>query len=206
MERQRRWRQSLLTTSTHDTKRSEDVRARLNVLSEIPREWQAAVILWSRLNSAKKTRINGILAPDANDEYFLYQTLIATWPGSHSEHDSFRDRIVSYMRKATKEAKVHTSWINPNEAYDNAVELFVTAVLDPQDNAFVTAFQPLQDRVAHYGYLNSLAQVMLKLTSLECLTSIRAMSCGILASSTRIIAGLLTLHAACTFCGAFLTN
>lgn len=164
LERQRRWPHSLLTTSTHDTKRSEDVRARLNVLSEIPKEWRAAVIRWSRLNAPHKTRINGTLAPDANDEYFLYQTLIGAWQSSESEHNSFLDRIVSHMRKATREAKVHTSWINPNEAYDNAVENFVSAVLDPRNSTFVMDFQPLQAQVAHYGYLNSLAQTMLKLT------------------------------------------
>jgi len=164
IERQRRWPGSLLTTSTHDTKRSEDVRARLNVLSEMPKEWRSALRSWSRLNAANKTRMNGTFAPDANDEYFLYQTLIGSWPDQASEHDTYRERIVSYMRKATKEAKVHTSWINPNEAYDNAVERFVSAVLDPQNSAFVASFQPLQERIAYYGYLNSLAQVTLKLT------------------------------------------
>ena len=168
-ERQRRWPHSLLATSTHDTKRSEDVRARINVLSEIPKEWRAALRLWSRINAPKKARINGTVAPDRNDEYLLYQTLLGVWPSefaSVAEQESFRDRIAGYMRKATKEAKVHTSWVNPNEAYDQAVQNFVALVLrDPESGRFAKSFRTLQRKVANYGYLNSLAQVILKLTS-----------------------------------------
>src|SRR5205823_9244804 len=115
--RQERWPHSLLTLSTHDTKRSEDVRARLNVLSEMPDRWQEALKRWSEMNASKKTVAAGQPAPDRNDEYLLYQTLLGIWPQEPFSAESFatfRERIFQYMGKATREAKVHTSWINPN--------------------------------------------------------------------------------------------
>jgi (1->4)-alpha-D-glucan 1-alpha-D-glucosylmutase len=167
-ERHERWSHSLLTTSTHDTKRSEDVRARLNALSELPGEWQAALARWGRLNSSKKSVVEDQPAPDRNDEYLLYQTLLGAWPaGPMSEEscDKFRGRIAEYMQKATKEAKVHTSWINPNEEYDAAVRQFVLRLLpDTPDDPFLADLLPLQRQVAYFGYFNSLAQVLLKLT------------------------------------------
>ncbi|MCI0379741.1 MAG: malto-oligosyltrehalose synthase [Gemmataceae bacterium] len=129
------WPNAMLATSTHDTKRGEDVRARINVLSEIPAEWQQALERWRKLNADKKALADGKPAPDANDEYLLYQILVGAWPiqpldgaGMHA----FRKRIVQYMHKATREAKIHTSWINPNVEYDEAVRDFVTRLLpDP---------------------------------------------------------------------------
>jgi (1->4)-alpha-D-glucan 1-alpha-D-glucosylmutase len=168
-QRQRTWPHSMLASSTHDTKRGEDVRARINVLSETPKEWNAVLKRWSRMNAPKKTRVDGELAPDPNDECLLYQTLLGAWPAHHlspEEYESFKDRVTAYMHKATKEAKVHTSWINPNEAYDAAVSNFVrSALADNRTNRFLKEFQPFQQRVAFYGQFDSLSQVLLKLTS-----------------------------------------
>jgi (1->4)-alpha-D-glucan 1-alpha-D-glucosylmutase len=172
-ERHQDWPHTLLATSTHDTKRSEDVRARIDVLSEIPGEWRAAVSRWSRWNAPKKTLADGQPAPDRNDEYLLYQTLVGAWPVegpgdplafSSEEFTGFRERIAAYMRKATLEAKVHTSWVNPNEAYDRAVKDFVRQSLDSRrKNRFLADLQAFQRRVAFFGRWNSLSQVLLKL-------------------------------------------
>ncbi len=167
-ERLERWPHSLLATSTHDTKRGEDVRARLDVLSEMAAEWEAALGRWGRLNAPKKIVVEDQPAPDRNDEYLLYQILIGAWPAeplTAAVLASFRTRIADYMRKATKEAKVHTSWVNPNEEYDDAVQQFVARVLpDAADDPFLTDLLAFQQRVAFFGYFNSLAQVLLKLT------------------------------------------
>lgn len=167
MARQRDWQHSMLTLSTHDTKRSEDVRARLNVLSEMPEEWRSALARWSERNANKKQIIEDEPAPSTNDEYLLYQTLLGAWSfrddePEQSEWSEFRERIKGYMAKATREAKVHTSWTNPDEDYDRALSEFVDLVLD--DRAFIDDFLPLQRRVAFFGRLNSLSQTMLKLT------------------------------------------
>ena len=159
----------MIATSTHDTKRSEDVRARINVLSEIPEEWGAALTRWSSLNADKKSKADGELAPDSNDEYLLYQALIGAWPVescSAEEFADFRERMAAYMQKAIKEAKVHTSWVNPNEAYDQAVSKFVKEILvgDPE-NRFLTDFIHFHRRVAYPGMLNSLSQTLLKIAS-----------------------------------------
>jgi (1->4)-alpha-D-glucan 1-alpha-D-glucosylmutase len=168
-ERLERWPHSLLTTSTHDTKRSEDVRARLNALSEMLPEWQAALARWGRLNSPRKLVVEEQPAPDRNDEYLLYQTLLGAWPESPLDGNAlaqFRCRIAAYMQKATKEAKVHTSWINPNEDYDAAVRLFVEHLLpESGESPFLSDLLALQRRVAFFGRFNALSQVLLKLTS-----------------------------------------
>jgi (1->4)-alpha-D-glucan 1-alpha-D-glucosylmutase len=172
-ERQRHWPHAMLTLTTHDTKRSEDVRARISVLSELPDDWAAALGRWRALNADKKTVVDDQPAPDANDEYLLYQTLLGAWPFELSIADapreaieSFRDRIVAYMQKATKEAKVRTSWINPDEEYDAAVEQFVRAMLDDSTpNAFLDDLRAFQQRIAYYGAYNSLSQTLLKLTA-----------------------------------------
>jgi len=167
IQRLRSWPHSLLATSTHDTKRGEDVRARINVLSEMPGEWKSALRRWTRFNAAKKTPVHGAMAPDSNDEYLFYQTLIGAWPAGSmvaSEMGSFRERIAAYMLKATREAKVYTSWINPDEEYDGAVQRFVQDVLTENRNRFLKDFQTFQRRVAAYGWINALAQLLLKLT------------------------------------------
>lgn len=167
--RRRSWPWSLSATSTHDTKRSEDVRARINVLSELPLEWRSLVTRWSRLNRAYKRDVDGQPAPDRNDEYLFYQTLVGAWPFGTMEDDEYRafgERMQAYMTKAAREAKVHTSWVNPNEAYETAVHRFVGAVLDRgPGNGFPAAWLPFQARVAQYGIWNSLAQLLLKITA-----------------------------------------
>ena len=174
-ERMTRWPHSMLATSTHDTKRSEDVRARIDVLSEVPNDWKQALDRWSEINQPKKTLVDGELAPDRNDEYMLYQLLLGAWPDTTSEGASvlkteefvrFRERVATYMRKATKEAKVHTSWVNANEEYDGAVQSFVQGILedDPKDS-FIKEFLAFQRLVGYFGRWNSLSQLVLKLTS-----------------------------------------
>jgi (1->4)-alpha-D-glucan 1-alpha-D-glucosylmutase len=166
-ERQANWPYALAPLSTHDTKRSEDVRARINVLSEMPDEWGAAVRSWSEANAAHRTDVNYAPAPDANEEYLLYQTLVGAWPpGTDAPGAEFADRIAAYMVKAVHEAKTHTSWVNPNAAYDAAVQRFVRSVLDPaKSSAFLAHFRPFQKRVARYGAINTLAQTLLKFTA-----------------------------------------
>jgi (1->4)-alpha-D-glucan 1-alpha-D-glucosylmutase len=170
-DRARRRPHSLLASSTHDTKRSEDVRARIAVLSEVPAEWRAAVNRWTRINRRHKTRIEGSSAPDRNDEYLLYQTLLGAWPFDRNPEadgadDEFVDRIVAYMTKATREAHVHTTWVNPDAAYEGATEHFVRAILArSDDNPFLADFSGLRRRVTQVGALNALAAQLLKLTA-----------------------------------------
>ncbi|MBV9125898.1 MAG: malto-oligosyltrehalose synthase, partial [Planctomycetes bacterium] len=168
-QRQARHPWGLSTLSTHDTKRSEDVRARLNVLSEIPQEWQQRLARWFLLNRRYRAQLEGVLAPDHNDEYLLYQTLIGAWPlgpaGARVTAE-FLGRIQQYMQKAIHEAKVNTSWINPDPAYDEAIGEFVARILDEERNApFLRDFRAFQQRVSHYGLFNSLSQTLLKITS-----------------------------------------
>jgi (1->4)-alpha-D-glucan 1-alpha-D-glucosylmutase len=169
LERQARWPHSLLATTTHDTKRSEDVRARINVLSELPREWRAHLFRWSRLNQRHKREVDGEPAPSRNDEYLLYQTLIGTWPlgpMTREEREKYLERIQQYMVKATHEAKVSTSWISPHEAYEQATHDFVEAILgESRRNVFLADFVPFARRIAEYGIWNSLSQTLLKLAS-----------------------------------------
>jgi (1->4)-alpha-D-glucan 1-alpha-D-glucosylmutase len=162
----KRWPHTLNATSTHDTKRSEDVRARLNVLSELPGTWARCLGRWSRLNRGKKGLVNGQSVPDPNDEVLFYQSLLGAWPLQEEKVPEFRQRLKAYMIKATREAKVHTSWLYPDEAYENALASFVDACLDmSRPNDFLDDFLRFQQRVAYYGALNSLAQVLLKITS-----------------------------------------
>lgn len=164
--RQARWPHAMNTTSTHDTKRGEDVRARLNVLSELPEEWQQHVKTWSELNRNHKTKTKNAIFPDRNDEYALYQTLIGAYPFIEQEQAGFANRVKDYMLKAIREAKLHTTWLRNNPAYEEACLKFVEALLEPADsNPFLQEFLPFQQRIAHYGALNSLSQTLLKLTS-----------------------------------------
>ncbi len=165
-KRQRQWPHSFNATSTHDTKRGEDVRARINVISEIPREWERNVRNWSRINKGKKSRIRDNYVPDKNDEYFLYQTLLGAFPFARDEYPEFVERIKEYIIKAVREAKVHTEWIKPDLAYESAYLAFLEEILDPSDeNAFLREFLPFQRKIAHYGVLNSLSQALIKITS-----------------------------------------
>ncbi len=166
--RQCDWPGAMVTTSTHDSKRGEDVRARINVLSEIPDRWRHHLRRWMRLNRHKKRLVQDEPAPSANDEYLLYQTLVGTWPVNMAAADAngaFEQRIVDYMLKAIKEAKWHTSWINPNQEYETAMGDFIHAVLDvSQSNAFLSDFTEFQRDILRFGLYNSLSQVALKLT------------------------------------------
>ena len=168
-ERQRQWPCALSTTSTHDTKRSEDVRARISVLSEIPGAWRSALARWSRLNKRHHTTVNGHAAPDRNEEYLLYQTLLGAWPFGafdHNPSEDFAERICEYMIKALREAKRHSSWLNANRAWEEAVGHFVRQALHPARGArFIADFRGLAARVAQSGMWNSLAQTLIKITA-----------------------------------------
>ena len=163
------WPNSMNASSTHDTKRGEDVRARINVLSEMPSEWYRAIRRWRDLNRRLKITVGELTAPDSNEEYLLYQTLVGTWPllpMSASDHAGYIQRIQRYMEKALHEAKIHSSWINPNAAYDQAVQSFVANVLNPSsDNPFLEDFRQFQAPIAQAGMWNSLSQVVLKIAS-----------------------------------------
>jgi len=160
------WPLTMNTTSTHDTKRSEDIRARLQVLSEIPEEWATQVKGWQELNQQHKIRQNGYLIPDANDEYFLYQTLVGAYPLDEAEYASFVERIKSYLIKAVREAKVHTAWLQPDTDYEEGFLKFVEKLLEPaEDNRFLPQLRQFQEWVSFYGALNSLTQTLLKITA-----------------------------------------
>ena len=162
------WPDSMLATSTHDSKRSEDVRARINVLSEMPAQWRQNLRRWRDWNRSRRRMVEGKPAPSRNDEYLLYQTLVGAWPleGVHEEGWSkFIDRIEQYMLKAAREAKEHTSWANPSEDYESAMKHFVHSILDGRkSNRFRDNFGEFQRRVARLGMFNSLGQMLLKLT------------------------------------------
>jgi (1->4)-alpha-D-glucan 1-alpha-D-glucosylmutase len=167
--RREMWPNSMSASSTHDTKRGEDVRARINVLSEIPGEWYRAIRRWRDLNRAAKTRVDDRHAPDSNEEYLLYQTLVGTWPVypmNAEEHAAYIGRIDGYMQKALHEAKVHTSWVNPNSEYEQAVMKFVERVLEPcPGNLFLQELRQFQAPIARAGMYNSIAQLLLKIAS-----------------------------------------
>lgn len=161
-----RWPHTLNATSTHDTKRGEDVRARINVLSEIPWEWERRVKRWSRWNEEKKRTVEGRPVPDRNEEYLLYQTLVGAWPADGNGIPSLAGRIREYMTKAVREAKVNTRWIRPNLPYEKAVREFVDAILREEEaNRFLKDFRMFHRRIDRYGMTNGLSQVLLKIAS-----------------------------------------
>ena len=167
-QRAEQWPRAMVCTSTHDSKRSEDVRARINVLSELPGEWRQRLRRWSRLNRGKKRRIDDRLAPTRADEYLLYQTLVGAWPLAAVDADGLgelRERVEAFMIKAVREGKLHSTWINPDEDYEDAVRHFVRALLsDPERSPFLVDFLPFQRRIARFGLLNGVSQTLLKLT------------------------------------------
>jgi (1->4)-alpha-D-glucan 1-alpha-D-glucosylmutase len=157
-----RWPHAMLATSTHDSKRSEDVRARINVLSEIPDQWGERVARWRELNRRFKRQTQ----ETANDEYLFYQTLIGIWPlgsGKASLPKEFSRRVSEYTLKAMREAKEMTSWANPNQGYETASSEFIKAALDNQ--LFLDDFIPFERKISYFGMLNSLSQTLLKLTA-----------------------------------------
>jgi (1->4)-alpha-D-glucan 1-alpha-D-glucosylmutase len=160
------WPNEMLATSTHDSKRSEDVRARINVLSEVPLAWHRHARDWRKLNRDKKSLCGGTEGPTANDEYLLYQTLIGAWQfdtGTEGPGKNFVDRICDFMRKSIREAKENTNWSNPNQDYESAVSRFVKSVLESKE--FRDSFLPFQRKTAYFGMLNSLSQTLIKLTA-----------------------------------------
>jgi (1->4)-alpha-D-glucan 1-alpha-D-glucosylmutase len=167
--RQQHWPRALSTTSTHDTKRSEDVRARISVLSEMPDAWREHLSHWSTLNEPHRVQVEDDKAPDRNVEYQLYQTLLGAWPVepySDEEYKTFVGRIQAYMEKATHEAKVYTSWINPNADYDQALRQFIGRILDPvAGGEFLESLRAFQRRISRYGFFNALSQCLLKITA-----------------------------------------
>jgi (1->4)-alpha-D-glucan 1-alpha-D-glucosylmutase len=163
------WPAAMLSSSTHDTKRSEDVRARISVLSEIPNEWRAATNRWSRLNRKLKVKLEGALAPHRVDEYVLYQTLVGTWPldgFKTTSRQTYTLRLQEYIVKVAREASRHTNWVNPNDAYESALKDFVTGMLHARrSRAFQADLTAFIDGVATGGLVNGLAQQVLKLTA-----------------------------------------
>lgn len=157
--RQEVWPLTMNTTSTHDTKRGEDVRMRLNVLTDIPEEWTNKVEEWRQLNSEKKEN----KAPDNNDEYFLYQTLYGSFPMPGQEEDNFQKRISEYITKALREAKRHSNWADPDEQYEQGVKKFAQNIMQ-KDSPFWKSFIKFHHETVDAGIINSLAQVILKYT------------------------------------------
>ncbi|MBE0620596.1 MAG: malto-oligosyltrehalose synthase [Burkholderiales bacterium] len=168
-DRALRWPHTMLATSTHDNKRAEDVRCRIDVISEMPAAWRLALRRWSRMNSSHRHTVEGAAAPSRNDEYFLYQTLLGTFPNEPMDAaalDAYRERIEAYMLKAAREAKRHTSWVNVNAEYEAALAGFVRALLGRLEaNPFLDDLRLQARPIAWYGMLNSLSMVLVKLSS-----------------------------------------
>ena len=167
--RLREWPAAMLTSSTHDTKRSEDVRARISVLSEVPTDWRAAINRWTRQNRKLKVMLDGALAPQRVDEYVIYQTLIGTWPMGGMDagrRSAYSDRLAEYIIKVAREADRVTSWTNPDEAYETALTDFVRGLLQPRrSRTFIADFERFMDDLRLAGLTNAMAQQVLKLTS-----------------------------------------
>lgn len=168
--RQSRTPYGLLATSTHDTKRSEDVRARLAVVSEMPMRWKGRVAKWSRLSEKYRRPCGEELAPDRNDEYLIFQTIVGAMPlsplSSDEELSSFRDRIIAYMVKCMREAKVHSSWVEQHQEYEEAVSDYIASVLTrDSDNEVLSDIEQFVQRISGYGTINSLVHTLLKVGS-----------------------------------------
>jgi (1->4)-alpha-D-glucan 1-alpha-D-glucosylmutase len=157
----RRWPRTLVAGSTHDTKRGEDTRARIDVLSELADVWTEEVERWSAINAAGRRRVDGREAPSSAEELLLYQTLVGAWPNRGGPTDAFVDRIARYLEKALREAKVHSAWVEPDAAYEDAVIGFARRALS--DPAFLERFVPFVGRVAFHGAVSSLSQVVLRM-------------------------------------------
>ncbi len=164
-ERGKNWSQGMNATATHDTKRGEDTRMRLATLAGMPEEFRRALRRFGQINSRKRRNLGDRHAPERNDEYLLYQTLLATWPWEQSEMREYPRRIRDYLIKAVREGKENSGWIEPNLEYEQALTEFAEALLKPGPNVFLTEFQPLREKAAYLGMLYSLGQTLLKLTA-----------------------------------------
>ena len=163
--RQRRWPGTMDATSTHDTKRSEDTRARLNVLSEMAGEWEEHLKRWSSLNAKHKVNIAGQVAPDNNEEYFFYQTLLGVWPPHPEDSTNLLQRVQEHLTKATREAMVHTRWTRPNQPHEDALQNFAASVMSEENVEFLDDFRTFEKKISYYGMINGLAQALLKITA-----------------------------------------
>ncbi len=165
-DRARNWPQAMNCTATHDCKRGEDLRARLNVLSELPGKWQESLRGWNKINSRRRPLLQGKRVPDRNEEYFVYQTLLGALPFSGLEMQAFPERMQEYLIKALREAKVHSDWIKPDLDYEQACVRYLQKLLSREENqGFWQDFLQFQAKVAHLGLFNSLAQSLIKLTA-----------------------------------------
>ncbi len=168
-ERLPQWPGGLSTTATHDTKRGEDARIRINLITELSDEWRTRLVRWSRWNARKKVETSAGIAPDPREEYLLYQTLLGAWPFGGPDDappEGFVARIQQFMTKALREAKLNTSWTETDSTYVDSVCRFVAEILEgPDASLFLKDFLPFQRRVARIGVIHSLAQTLLKLTS-----------------------------------------
>jgi (1->4)-alpha-D-glucan 1-alpha-D-glucosylmutase len=166
MHRHASWPHTMNTTSTHDTKRGEDVRARLNVISELAEDWGNRLLQWNKWNLPAKQTVAGKPVPEPSMEVLIYQTLLGAWPNSEEEQPDFVDRFKSYLIKGAREAKTYTSWLSNNMAYEDALLDFTDSILErSRYNKFLADFFIFQRKLAFYGAINSLAQVVLKATS-----------------------------------------
>ncbi|HUG92691.1 MAG TPA: malto-oligosyltrehalose synthase, partial [Planctomycetaceae bacterium] len=177
--RSERFPRSMLAATTHDTKRSADVRARLDVLSELPRLWSGYVDRWRRLNRLHRNRVNGRPAPDVSTEYLLYQTIVGIWPAADPRQvdaatpspesvAELRGRIEPYMLKAVREAKLRTSWTETNQRYEDALVHFIRAVLPDEDaisSEFLADVRTLVSRICRAGFWNALARTLITYTA-----------------------------------------
>jgi (1->4)-alpha-D-glucan 1-alpha-D-glucosylmutase len=171
------WPLGLLCTTTHDTKRTADVRSRIDVLSELPHEWERSVRRWRRLNEKHRRVVKGRMAPDINSEYLLYQSLVALWPPARPGRrvddvpdrrwrESARERLTRYMLKAAREAKMRTTWSDPDPGYESAITDFVAAVLQPAEDApFLADVARFVSLIALPGAWNTLSRLVIHLTA-----------------------------------------
>jgi len=164
--RARCWPHSLNAGTTHDAKRSEDVRARIHELAGLPETWERCVKRWRRWNARCKRVVNGVSVPGHNEEYFIYQTLVGAWPLDPCEAPSFQERLQNALVKSWREANLYTSWSNVDTNYESAVADFVATILTPAaENRFLPDFIRFQQRMALYGAYHSLSQTVLRLAS-----------------------------------------
>ena len=164
-ERRKFWPGSLDASTTHDTKRSEDVRARLNALSEMPSEWEDHLKLWAKQNAPFKASASSQSVPDPSEEYFLYQTLLGVWPLDSQACASLLERVQAHIIKASREAMVHTRWTRPNQPHEDALLSFVSGILSKENADFLADFRQFQKRVAFFGMINGLSQTILKMAA-----------------------------------------
>jgi (1->4)-alpha-D-glucan 1-alpha-D-glucosylmutase len=165
-----KWPHQMVATSTHDTKRGEDARARLAVLSELPDEWRRMVFTWSKILHARKGDVEGEAPPDRNDEYMFYQMLVGSWPSELLRAPdpaglmAYAARVQAALQKSLREGKHRSNWASPNAAYEDAMRAFAAEALDPHSGGFLGSFLPFAERVATLGVQNSVAQLAMKMT------------------------------------------